>query len=327
MEKLKVGVIGLGHNGMAFCERYAKNPKTTLVAVCDVNNDRLETAVERFNVKGYCDYSILEDEQIDLISIHTPDHLHKEPFILAAKKGFHVFVEKPMADNETDIREMVAISDIRTDKVFSVGHVLRFSEYFKLVKKWIDMGLLGEITYVEGDYIHDLRYQQYMEEWKLSKEIPILGGGCHPIDLLRWFIGDISEVMSFSNHIAYPEMREDTSMVSVFRFKSGCVGKVTSLYGNPSPNPEVYNLSIYGTKGAIVRGKVSFDGLGEKWMDIPSAHDKTHDYMPEIDHIAECIIKGKQCLVTPREAAKASIAGLYAMQSATEKRVLTIPEV
>jgi len=66
---------------------------------------------------------------------------------------------------------------------------------------------------------------------------------------------------------------------------------------------------VYGTKGTIVRDKMCISGLGERWMDIPVAADSSHDYMPEIDHVLDCIIKSKPTLVTPYEAYQTCMAG------------------
>lgn len=321
---INVAVIGLGHNGLAFCDRYARNNRTNLAGVCDIDEKRQKYAEEKYSAKGYEYDEIFDDKSIDLISIHTSDNRHKEPFIKAVEAGFNVFVEKPMADKEEDILEMAKCA-ANGSKVYAVGHVLRFDNYFRGVKKIIDDGILGDIFYVECDYIHDLRYQAELEAWKLYDEIPVLGGGCHPIDLLRWYAGDIAEVSSFSNKMAYPEMKHDATMVSILKFESGCIGKVTSLYGCAAPRPDNFNLSVYGTKGTVVRGKMCLDGFGGRWIDIPAATDPSHDYMPEIDHVLDCIIKGRPALVTPYEAYKTCMAGLYAQKSAVENKTLFVP--
>lgn len=327
MKKIRIGVIGLGHNGRAFCDIYAERSDCELVAVCDLDNSRVEDAVSTYGCKGYTNYEILQDPSIEVISIHTSDNAHREPFIKAIETGHHVFVEKPMADTLEDVEAMVAAYRAHPDCIAAVGHVLRFNRYFEIIKKWVDLGLLGDIFYMEGDYIHDLRYQYYMEDWKISKEIPMLGGGCHPLDLLRWYAGDVTEVTAFSNHIAYPEMAEDASMVAIFKFAGGATGKVTSLYGPCSPMPYGYNLSIYGTKGTVVRDKVSFDGLGHQWMDIPDTFDPTHSYVPEVEHFLDCVRTGKKPLVTPEIAANTVIASLYAVRSAKEKTILKVPQI
>jgi predicted dehydrogenase len=323
MKQIKTAVIGLGNNGLAFCERYKKNDKSILAAVCDINEARQRTASEKFDVPGRSFEEILRDPSIELISIHTADNAHKEPFIKAVKGGFNVFVEKPMADKEQDLMEMLQCA-LSGNKVYAVGHVLRFDPYFSLVKKWVDLGLLGELFYVECDYIHDLRYQATMESWKIEDEIPVLGGGCHAIDLLRWYAGEITEVSSYSNHISYKEMVHDTAMITTLQFASGCVGKVTSLYGVTAPRPPMFNLCLYGTKGTIVRDRISFDGMSEEWMTMPLANDPGHDFMPEIDHVLSCIIEGRPALVTPREGYCASYTGLLAEKSAREKRAMVV---
>ena len=321
---INVAVIGLGHNGRAFCDRYIRNGKSNLVGVCDIDEGRQKYAEQQFNVRGYKYDEIFDDKSIDLISIHTSDDTHKDPFIRAVKGGFHVFVEKPMADKEEDILEMARCA-ARGSKVYAVGHVLRFDKYYQSVKKIIEDGVLGDIFYVECDYIHDLRWQAYQEAWKLNKEIPVLGGGCHPIDLLRWYAGEITEVSSFSNRIAYPEMKHDATMVTMLKFESGCIGKTTSLYGNVSPRPDNFNLSVYGIKGTIVRGKMCLEGFGERWIDVPLASDPGHDYMPEIDHVLNCIINGKPALVTPYEAYRTCMTGLYAEKAALENKIMFVP--
>jgi predicted dehydrogenase len=89
--------------------------------------------------------------------------------------------------------------------------------------------------------------------------------------------------------------------------------------------PERYNLTIYGTKGTIIRGKMCLDGFGHDWMDIPAATDYLHDYMPEIDHVLDCIIKNSPALVTPYEAYRTCMTGLYAEKSAAENKIFIVP--
>ena len=328
MEKIRIGVIGLGHNGRAFCDRYAKLPVCVLAAVCDTDESRLKDAKDTYaGVRGYKDYTILQDGGIDAISIHTSDNLHAEPFVKALEAGFHVFVEKPMADTADDVRTMVAAYRKHKDKTALVGHVLRYDKYFTLVKQLVGQGSLGEIFYMEADYIHDLRYQLKMEDWKITRESPMIGGGCHPLDILRWLVGDAMEVSAMSNHIAYPEMKMDATITATFKFANGAVGKVTTLYGNASPRPYGFNLSVYGTLGSIVRDKISFNGLGEEWLPLPDGFDTHHDYTPEILHFIDCIRTGSKPLITPEDAANTVLAGLTAVESCIEKRTLAIPAV
>ncbi|HHY98331.1 MAG TPA: Gfo/Idh/MocA family oxidoreductase [Firmicutes bacterium] len=324
MRKLRVGVIGLGHNGLAFCRAYASLPDTELVAVCDRDEQRAEAAQREFGVKAYYDYAILERDDIDIISIHTPDHLHREPFIKALEADKHILLEKPMANSIEDLKLMVKAAD-RSKKKVAVGQILRFNPMFEAVKRLVDNGILGEIAYLEADYYHDLRYQRFMERWKLDEEIPIVGGGVHPFDLLRWYAGEAVEVTSYSNHKTYPEMKADTSIVSIFRFKSGCTGKVGALYGSPLAMPEYYNLGVYGTKASFCRGRLACDGI-EGWMNIPIQTPPGHPFEPEIVDLVRAIREGREPRCNARDGAMSALGVLCAYQSAIEGKAIKIPE-
>ena len=333
MEKLKVGVIGLGWNGLLFCDKYTENPDCELVAVSDHHEERRAPAMAKYGVRGYHEYEILEDDGIDIISIHTPDHKHTEPFIKALEAGKHVFVEKPLANTLDDIVAMVKASRAHAGQVQLVGQILRFGKYFETVKEWIDNGTLGEICCIESDYIHDLRYQQHLEKWKITEEVPMLGGGCHALDLIRWLAkdacGDVKKVSAMSHHIAYKEMEADTSIAAIYSFGSGAIGKVTTLYGGPTPRPFGFNLSVYGTKGAVVRDRLCLDGMGEESMDIPAIlYDPTFDFAPEVAHFVDCIRQGNpKTRVTPEDAAITVLGALAGIEAAEDGGTVPVPGI
>ncbi len=322
MNKVRFGVIGLGHNGASWCSDYDSAPQTELVAVCDLDEERLREQTDRFPyVDGYADYSIFERDDIDAISIHTPDHLHAEPFIKALEAGKHVLVEKPMANSIEDLKLMLraaAKSDCKT----MVGQVLRFNPHFQMLKKLCDDGHFGEIFYLEGDYIHDLRYQQFMEPWKVNQEIPIVGGGVHPLDLLRWFAGDIVSVKAEQNHIAYTEMKIPTTQTALFTFASGAIAKVTTLYGPIGKMAKLYNVSVYGTKGSMVRDSLCLDGMVDS-VEIPYDYSG-HPYSPQVTHFAECILNDTPTVCPAEDGAKSAQACLLAYEAAKTGETIRI---
>ena len=321
-EPIGVAVIGLGHNGRAFCRAYAADPMARLVAVCDRDPRRLREVAYEYDVKGYEDCSFLERGDVQAVSVHTPDHLHAEPFVRALEADKHCFVEKPFANSLDDVRRMLAAAR-KSSAVTMVGQVLRFNPVFRAVKQWVDAGVVGDLFYLEADYIHDLRYQREMEPWKLAEEIALVGGGCHPLDLLRWYAGEVEEAFAYSNRIAYGEMTHPATAVSIYRFASGAVGKVTALYGCVNPMPELYNLGVYGTRGTVVRNRLSLDGL-HQWMELPVA-PTGHPFEPEVAHFLACIREGKRPIVDALEGAKTAAAALCAAESARTGQPLRVP--
>ncbi len=333
--KVGVGVIGLGHNGIAFVRGYQRNSLCEVKAICDLSEKKTRTVSEELGIKDtYNDYEILERRDIDLISVHTPDHLHAEPTLRALEAGKHVFVEKPMATTMADLKRMVDAAK-KSDGRVMVGHILRFNDHFRMVKRLVNEGTLGRIFYMEGDYMHDLRCQadpmRYNEElgynWYLEYESPIIGGGIHPFDLLRWFANSNAvEVQAYSNHIAFPAMKHDDCMVAIFRFANDCLAKVTATYGCISPYAHCNHVSVYGTKGTINRDKLCLEGLNDQWVDLPPLYKGGHPYDPEIDHFLKCILEDTQPLVDAVDGANSTAAVIMVEEALKRKGPVSIPQ-
>ena len=338
MRKIRVGLIGLGGNGKAFLKGYQEHPLATLMAICDLSPQKVREVARDFKIKkGYTNYHLmLKEEKIDMVSIHTPDHLQARPFIDSLNAGKHVFVEKPMANDIEDLRKMVRVADKaeRMGLKTMVGQILRFNPLFQKIKSIVDKGILGKIFYMEGDYIHNLRsqagkerYNKYIKmNWWLEKEKPMVGGGCHPLDLLRWFKGkEIIEVKSYSNRIAFPQMKNDDCIVSLFKFSDGCIAKVTALYAPVSSYAYANNIALYGTKGTILQDKICLDEK-KGFKKIPASWLGGHPFDPEQDHFLKCILKDKKSLVDAHDGAGSAAAVIAATQSAQKKQFLPVPK-
>jgi len=334
-KKLGVGIIGLGHNGEAHLRAYQSNPFTEVVAVCDLSEEKVQRLKEKYGIKyGYTNYRILERDDIEIISVNTPDHLHAEPFIKSLEAGKHTFVEKPMADDISDLKRMVETADKNPHLKTLVGHILRFNPLFQEIKRIIKKGTLGRIFYVEGDYIHNLKCQADKERynkkikmnWYLEKELPIVGGGSHPLDLLRWFAQDEPvEVQAYSNHITFQEMKNDSSVVAIFKFRDGAIGKVTALYEPVAPYAYANNIAVYGTKGTIIKDMICLDER-EGFTKIETAYSRAHPYEPEVNYFVDCILKDEKPLIDAREGARSAAAVITVSEALKEKKSVPIPQ-
>jgi predicted dehydrogenase len=194
---IRVGLIGLGHNGLEHLEAHRRLAKSKVVALCDVNPERLETACRRFDIqRAYPSAEALcAQTDIQAVSIHTGDPFHVEPFLAAVQRGKHVLTEKPLANSMDQIEIIVAAARAADPALkLAVGYILRFNPVFEAVHH-LCRTCLGSIYYMEGDYVHNLLYQAQQTDtltglnWYLASERPIVGGGSHPLDLLRWFSG------------------------------------------------------------------------------------------------------------------------------------------
>lgn len=337
--RVKVAVIGLGANGRQHAVAHAASPKAELVALGDVNESKLHHVGNELGVRKLCRNAddLFADPEIEAVSIHTPDGQHKEPFLKALKAGKHVFVEKPLANTEADVAEMVeaAAGGGRSRKI-GVGYILRFNPVFEAIHDTVQARRLGRVYYMEADYVHNLHRKKHETDpltgynWYLREQVPMVSGGSHCIDLLSWIKADSPvSVVGYSNHFAFPELSTDDCMVALFRFRDGAVAKVAALWGPECPKPPFYNLRIYGTEGTVERDEICRRAAepGGRWAFEPveASRIQGHPYEPEIDDWLTAILEDRPVRTSLKDGANSTMAALRAVRACREGKELPIP--
>lgn len=340
MSKLRVGIVGLGHNGVAHARVYASHPLADLVALCDFDAAKTAAGKQAHGLgPEVAEYTslpeMLDQARLDVLSVNTPDHLHAEPFVQGLQAGCHVLVEKPMGNTLADLQAMTAAARA-SDRKTMVGQILRFNPFYQEVHRLCASGELGELFYLEADYIHNLHCQADPERlnphlgnlnWYLEHEKVLVGGCSHQFDLLRWFAGSHAvEVAGFGNRIAFPQMTHPDCMCAVVKLASGAVCKLTGLYGNVGPRPEFNNLEIYGTRGTLRAGQVMRgEGHDVTVEDLKPLEISGHPYEPEITHFLECIRHDRPPLVDAFAGANSAAAMIIAAEAVEEGGVREVP--
>jgi len=154
---------------------------------------------------------------------------------------------------------------------------------------------LGDVFFLEGDYIHNIIpwLDGLGHEWWNSPENPhfaAMGGGCHPIDLMRWIAGDVEEVFAYGNRFGWKDVPDEDTVIASLKFESGCTGKL--FVSLSSPRPYGLNLSVYGTRGTVVNNRLFATDIPnlEDFVDLPITIDEEHPYFyEELDHLVACI--------------------------------------
>ncbi len=192
-EKIKVGIIGCG--GIArgtHIPNYKKIPDVEIIACADINVEAAKKTAEEFSIaRYYKDYNeMLEKENLDAVSVCTPNVLHKDPAIAAMKHGAHVLTEKPMAGNLKDAKEMYEASK-KYNKILIVGYQTRFRIDITALKMLVDSGELGEIYYARA--LHLRRWGIPVSPTFLNKSLsgggPLLDIGCYAVDSAMYVLG------------------------------------------------------------------------------------------------------------------------------------------
>jgi predicted dehydrogenase len=340
MRKLGVGVVGPGWAGGEHIKAYMNNPHTEVVALCGRDEGRTRAKMAEVGLGEcaiYTDYEdMLKRDDLDIVSICTPNDLHVEEGIMAAQAGKHMLIEKPIALNLEDLKKLKdAIREAGVKTV--VGFVLRWNPLYQTIKPLIEDDAIGRIFYGEVDYFHGIGpwYKQY--EWNVKKSVggsSMLSAGCHAVDGLRWFMDDeAAEVTAYSarsNSETFGQYEYDPTMVVIIKFRSGTIGKVASSLD--CVQPYVFNINLVGEKGTIRNNQLyshkmpGQTGFATIPTILPDSGDVTHHpFEGEIDHLVDCILNDKESFVNVDDAVKTHEICLAAGISAQEGRSVRLP--
>jgi predicted dehydrogenase len=206
MKELGIGLIGTGFMGKAHAIAYRTAlsafpdiPTPRLVAVADVNADAAAKAAHQYGFESSTgDWTaLIANPAVDVVSITTPNSMHKEMALAAIAAGKHVHCEKPLSPSLADSLEMVKAAEARGVNT-QVGFNYIKNPLLKLAQQMVEAGELGEITGFRGihaeDYMHDPASPW---TWRIDPS----GGpgviadlGSHIIGMARFLLGDIVEV-------------------------------------------------------------------------------------------------------------------------------------
>ena len=252
---LKLGILGLGEGRSTMSAALASD-RYELIKICDAQLDLCKQRAKEFDFQNYTTnyQEMLDDPEIDVIAIYTPDHLHAEHVKQALLHGKHVVCTKPFIDDLSKANELLEISLKSNKKVF-VGQSSRFFEPVKRQRKDFEAGLIGDLITIEGYYHADHRW--FLEKgWSLKQSFKWLYGGLsHPTDFIRWYLPEIEEVMGYgmlSSNGAAAGLKNQDTMHFIFKAKDGRIARVSGAYTGPvQPNSRDSEMSciLRGTTG------------------------------------------------------------------------------
>lgn len=271
MSKLRIGIIGSGGIAQSCHMRgYASIPdECEIVAVADVFEPTAKAAAEKYSVPGiYTDYrEMIAKENLDAVSVATPNKYHKQPTIDALKAGLHVLCEKPLGMNADECREMCATAR-DTGKILQVGLNSRFGGAPKWLKTYAENGGLGDVYYARAQAIR----RRGTPGWGvfIDKEQqgggPLIDIGVHILDVTLAMMGYPKPIAAtgktwdmlgknpdlyngFGDYDRTKFTVEDFA-VAMIRFDNGAMITLESTF--MANGPEVWETQLYGTKGGAI---------------------------------------------------------------------------
>jgi predicted dehydrogenase len=249
-----VGVIGIGMGLTLAAVNRDPQSRLEVRGLCATRRDRLEAAAREWGI-GYVttDYrALIARPDVDVVGVFSPDHLHYEHARAALEAGKHVICTKPMVTRLEDAAGLVGLVD-RTGLKLLVGQTMRFDPQFATARRMVADGDLGEITFAEAHYVHDLRHVLPLTPWRLTAPQDLMFGGVsHPVDLLSWFFGPVRSVHALGRKGGtMPDYPLPDNFLLNLQFESGLIARALGAYGVVHPPLPMMGLGVYGDRGSL----------------------------------------------------------------------------
>src|SRR5262245_53144615 len=211
--KIGIGLVGTGFARTAQAPAFKMCDGAELVAVCSGQQENADRTAAEFNIEHTCEsyHELIALEDVDLVVVSAPPHLHHPVTMAALNAGKHVICEKPMAMNSREAEEMTNQAANCPNQLAIIDHELRFNPTWRRMKELVDGGFLGHVHHVNVTIASGFRHsaQRPWNWWSRSSAGGGLLGalGSHAIDMLRWIFGEIDSVASTVATIV-PERRD-----------------------------------------------------------------------------------------------------------------------
>ncbi len=316
MDRVRIGVIGLGWFGEMHVDTYRGVHNAEVTALCTRRPDRLAEMAQKYGIqKTYTDYNdLLADSDIDAVSICTHAQDHLEPMLAAMRSGKHILLEKPMSSRVEECDQILAASrDCKQNLM--VGHICRFENDYAVAKDAIMAGRIGDIVSISSR--RNVGGSRAFSHLQVVSSIT--GDAVHDIDIMNWFLG--KKAVSVYG-MAY-KTRDDIANTDIgwvnIKYESGALGVAESCWNLPdgSPFPIDAKMEVVGTKGVIYLFEPSNplvidDGAKREIQETvywPTVHGQVGGALhAELQYFIDCVVEGKKPEITTLQDSRDVIA-------------------
>jgi len=316
---IKFGLIGCGNVAKKHTESIKRIENARIEAVCDIDEKKAKEYGKQYGVPWYISaHKMIENEDIDLISILTPSGTHAQIAIDLTKYKKHLVIEKPLALRLEDADSVIEECDKANVKIFVVQQN-RFNPPIRKLKEYINNNRFGKLV-LGTVRVRWCRTQEYYDQKKWRGTWAWDGGvfanqASHHIDMLIWMMGEVESVTAMTTTRLVKIETEDTG-AAILRFKNGALGIVEATTAT-RPKDLEGSISILGEFGSVEIGgffmneiKVwNFKNKSHKDVEILAKYSKNPDiyawnHTEFLKDVVDCILKNKKGLIDGLEARK-----------------------
>ena len=336
----RYGIIGCGAWGCHYAVAIKKNPRLELVTIADASESTVAELRKDFpDVAVSTNYQDVVSANVDVIAVVTPNHLHHEIGMAVLQAGKHLLIEKPFALKIAECEDMIRLAKEKNLRIV-VGHQFRLSSLWRLIKKMIDDGFIGEPRYSlielsRNPYRHGAdgwRYDlQRVGDWIAEEPI-------HFLDLAVWYFEKYAKPVSLhasanSTDTSRPELQDNVG--ATIEFSNGALAIVAQTL-NMFEHHQL--VKVAGTKGSLWAtwsGTMdrtlhpsfflkAFDGTEVKEVPIEKITGELYELEDQLDLMADIIASKVPAHCTGEEGLRAVQLSAATLESAKTKQPINI---
>lgn len=237
MQRLRTAILGCGGFAHRHATLFASMPdRFQLTAFCDKNADRATSFAHEFTgsaAQTFTDHhALFEQAPFDLVAICLPPYAHSDEVELAAERGIHIFIEKPIALSAAHAWRMVAAAEA-AGIVTQVGFMYRFGAAIQHLKRLIDSGAAGPVGLMSARYFCNSLHAEWWRDREKSGG-QLVEQVIHMVDLMRFLLGEAATVYSVQQnrfHQQMPDYTVEDVSGTVISFANGGVGMLYATNG------------------------------------------------------------------------------------------------
>ena len=307
---LNVGIIGLGV-GEQHLIGFKKLKAIKDIYIFDINKKKMKEVSKKYNglILGNSAEDLIENTDIDIVSIASFDQFHCRQILNALKNNKHVFCEKPICQNSKELNLIKKKLTSKPNLKMTTNTILRTSPRFLDIKNKIRKKYFGEIYYIELDYNYG-RLHKLVGGWRgRIKDFSVfLSGGIHMVDLLNWFVdSEVDSIKGFSNDFCTKKNKLNIkdNAVALVKLKNKVIVKLSCNFG--CVYPHFHRVIIYGTNATYEQSFSSEYFLKEDRMLIEKSKYRVPVSKKSglIKNFVESIIYDKPLTIPKNEMLKA----------------------
>ena len=319
---LRVGIIGAGSISAYHIQGYQACGAAVVSAICSGHMETAQKRAEEFGIgKVYADYrELLQDSDIDAVSIVTPTFTHKQMVLAALAAGKHVLCEKPPCLTAYDVEECNRAAQ-ESGKLLMYGFVCRQFGHTRFLKQLVDSGKMGDIYYADLNRTKRcIRRRGWFNDKEKAGGGDLFDGAIHEIDSALYLMGypKLKSVKGYTTNIhnATPYLvageepvarTTESAACGMAVFENGECLRVQS--GNAFfTAEEKCSIELCGTKASAIahvfKKELKLVALDENNQLVESSPelDQTSPHDRQIAHFVDCCLNGTECMVKPWQA-------------------------